>query len=120
MIKPVEGRLSELRPTIGGGDMVELLRPSVIKLVFLPSRRSEPVCQYPMLAALRKQPHHHSYLRSLLLHLEASLFKNRTAREVYVLGRGTEIVKALAYYKNFKDLIGDDVKSTEPKVCPIR
>lgn len=37
-------------PTIGGGDMIELLRPSVIKLVVL-GPRSEPVCQCPVLAA---------------------------------------------------------------------
>lgn len=50
MSKPVESRLCELMPTTGGGDMIELLRPSVIKLVVL-GRGSEPVCQCPMLAA---------------------------------------------------------------------
>lgn len=49
MSKPVERRLCELMPTIGG-DMIELLRPSVIKLVVL-GRGSEPVCQCPILAA---------------------------------------------------------------------
>lgn len=33
MSKPVESRICELRPTIGGGDMIELLRPSVNELV---------------------------------------------------------------------------------------
>lgn len=53
MSKPVESRLCELMPTIGGGDMIELLRPSVIKLKVL-GRGSEPVvpvCQCPILAA---------------------------------------------------------------------
>lgn len=100
---------SELRPTIGGGDMIELLRPSVIKSVVLRSRRSDPVLQYPMLAALRKYLHHHLHLRPLLLYLEASLFKNRTPyswrniRAIDILGGGIEIVKALAYYKNFEE-----------------
>lgn len=85
MSKPVEGRLCELRPTIGGGDMIELLQPSVIKLVVPRSRRSERVCQYSMLAALRKHPHHHLHLRSLLLHLEASLFKSYSRRSIIAI-----------------------------------
>lgn len=92
--------------------MIELLQPSVIKSVVLRSRRSDPVLQYPMLAALRK---YHLHLQPVLLYLEASLFKNRTPysrrsiRAIDILGGGIEIVKALAYhvlystYMNFEE-----------------
>lgn len=96
MSKQVESRLCELGPTIGGGDMIELLQHQIV--VF--GHGSEPVCHTSSLAQNPSPPFTPAITspssRGFIIQKSHSRSTEYTSNR-YPAKRRIEIVKAIAY-----------------------